>query len=322
MLKRTGISTTSLTFLDDLRPLKKLSSTASPKVFLVDHNKLSGFTCDIFGSNVVGIIDHHDNENAYNIDSISGPLIIERTGSCSSLIVNYFDSKLSSSIFKNDNDLALLALGPLLADTSQLTSKVEAPDTRSYEILIKALGYSSVEVTEFYKILDKYKKDVSSLTGAEILRKDYKEWVPESYISSKVDDENPIPGKIGISSVVKSLVWLYDTHASFETDMKQWAERRQLDYFAVMSSYVDTENGENSFCRDILLLVSPKAEETSKEKLQDVIKALTGPLELKPLSLKTSDGCYAFHQRNVKSSRKQVAPLLKFHIQGVAINSL
>ncbi|KAF5096551.1 hypothetical protein D0Z00_002735 [Geotrichum galactomycetum] len=204
-----------------------------------------------------------------------------------------------------------------------MTSRVEAFDTKSYEILTRALGYSEADVTGFHHTLDRYKKDVSSLTGAELLRKDYKEWVPESYTPDEAAHETSIPGKIGISSVVKSLAWLYDTHASFETDIKQWTERRQLDFFAVMSSYVDdSKDGQGNFCRDILLFVSAKAADKSKEKLQEVIKEVTSPLELEPLNFKTSEGFYAFHQRNLKSSRKQVAPLLKFHIQGVAMNSL
>ncbi|KAF5122889.1 hypothetical protein DV452_000468 [Geotrichum candidum] len=204
-----------------------------------------------------------------------------------------------------------------------MTSRVEEFDTKSYEILTHALGYTAADVTAFYHTLDRYKKDVSSLTGAEILRKDYKEWVPESHTTDKEAHENSTPGKIGISSVVKSLAWLYNTHKSFEDDIKQWAQRRQLDFFAVMSSYVeDSENGHGNFCRDILLFVPPTATQTSKDKLQEMIKEVTGPLELEPLDLKVSEGFYAFRQRNLKSSRKQVAPLLKFHIQGVAMNSL
>lgn len=323
LLKTTGIATASLTFIDDLLPLKKTPSTPSPKTFLVDHNKLLGPTREIFGTNVIGIIDHHDDEQAYKIDGSTGPRIIERTGSCSSLVVNYFSAKLSSTVFETDKDLALLALGPLLADTSNMTSRVEEFDTKSYEILTHGLGYTAADVTAFYHTLDRYKKDVSSLTGAEILRKDYKEWVPESHTTDEEAHENSIPGKIGISSVVKSLAWLYNTHKSFEDDIKQWAQRRQLDFFAVMSSYVeDSENGHGNFCRDILLFVPPTATQTSKDKLQEVIKEVTGPLELEPLDLKVSEGFYAFRQRNLKSSRKQVAPLLKFHIQGVAMNSL
>jgi exopolyphosphatase len=323
LLKQTGIATASLTFLDDLLPLKKTPGTASPKTILVDHNKLLGPTREIFGTNVIGIIDHHDDEQAYQIDGSTGPKIIERTGSCSSLVVNYFNAKLSSTVFDTDKDLALLALGPLLADTSNMTSRVEAFDTKSYEILTRALGYSVADVTAFHHTLDRYKKDVSSLTGAEILRKDYKEWMPESHTTDEAAHKNSIPGKIGISSVVKSLAWLYNTHASFEADIQQWTERRQLDFFAVMSSYVDdSKDGHDNFCRDILLYVSAKATKASKKKLQEVIKEVRGPLGLEPLNLKTSEGFYAFHQRNLKSSRKQVAPLLKFHIQGVAMNSL
>lgn len=316
LLNKVGIASTSLSFLDDLT-VYSLAELGKSKAFLVDHNKLLGPTQKMFEPRVVGIIDHHDDEKQYEneIKVESGPRIIERTGSCSSLVTNYWHSKVGASAFKDDKNLALLALGPLLIDTSGMKSKVEKPDTEAFELLKESLGFSQNDVEEMTKTLDTYKKDVSSLTGLEILRKDYKEWTPEAQST----DANLETGKIGISSVVKSIEWLYKTYDDFENDMKTWGEERHLDVMVVMCSYVNPDNG--SFCRDILLW-SPL--NTLPKKIDETIQEISQQLELRPLEMvkPSNSGIHFFHQFNTKLSRKQVAPLLKLHIQGVSLNSL
>lgn len=315
LLTQAGIASSSLSFLDDLTGFSD-AELGKSKAFLVDHNKLMGPTQKMFGSRVVGIIDHHDDENAYDqeIKQSGGPKIVEKSGSCSSLVINYFHSKVGSTVFQTDKSLALLALGPLLIDTSGMRSKVEKPDTQAFELLKNSFGFSQDDIEQIYKTLDTHKKDVSSLTGLELLRKDYKEWTPEGNLTMK----DVGSGKIGISSVVKSIDWLYETYNDFENDMKVWGEERNLDVMVVMCSYKNPEDG--SFHRDILLW-SPL--DTASERLQEVIKDISGQLTLRAMDLTTNGvGIHAFHQGNTQCSRKQVAPLLKFHIQGVALNAL
>lgn len=324
LLNKAGIDSTSLPFLDDLSNFSP-SELVKSKVFLVDHNRLMGPTRQIFGSRVIGIIDHHDDENAYDEEirqfrnGSGGPKIVKRSGSCSSLVTNYWQAKIGPGVFENDKNLALLALGPLLSDTSSMKSKVEEPDTKAFELLKRSLGFSQDDVDQMYTTLDTYKKDVSSLTGQEILRKDYKEWSPEGNMITRSDKKNVVKGKFGISSVVKSIKWLYDAYDDFNHDMKVWGEERNLDTMVVMCSYKSPEDG--SFCRDILFW-SPC--NTASEELQRVIKEVSEPLELHPMNVNPPghEKIHFFHQHNTKYSRKQVAPLLKLHIQGVALNAL
>lgn len=315
LLQKTGIAPTSLPFMDDLTklPLSKLSGA---KAFLVDHNKLVGPTKNIFESRVVGIIDHHDDEGAYKseIEAANGPRIIKKTGSCSSLVSTYFYSTLGAEVFKNDKDLNMLALGPLLQDTSAMKSpKVEDPDREAFKLYMEFLGVSKADVKELYNTLDTFKKDVSSLSGPEVLRKDYKEWAPEGQYKG---------GKIGISSMVKSLNWLFNTYDDFENDMTAWGKQRHLDVMVLNCSYKSSETGK--FHRD-LLIWSPSDLES--DRLLEVIEEIKEPLDLTPLQLRNKViaqdlKIHMFHQGNTKASRKQVAPLLKFHVQGVPLNTL
>lgn len=315
LLNYVGISPKSLPFMDDLTSLSA-SELKDSKAFLVDHNKLVGISEMIFGNRVVGIIDHHDDEGFYEteIKSAQGPRIIQKTGSCSSLVVKHFSTVLGSSVFKKDRDLAFLALGPLLADTSAMkSSKVEDPDREVYKLYKESLDMNDKQVEDLYKTLDDLKRDVSTLTGPEFLRKDYKEWTPENQEAS---------GKIGISSMVKPLNYLFDTYPHFLDDMKAWGHSRSLDVLILNCSYSDKEDGK--FKRD-LLIFSPSG--VLSEKLVDVIEKITAELKLSPLLLDNKavavgSDIHMFHQGNTKASRKQLAPLFKYHIQGVPLNSL
>lgn len=315
LLQKAGIAPTSLPFMDDLTKLS-LSKLGGASAFLVDHNKLVGAAKDIFGNRVVGVIDHHDDEGAYEseIKAANGPRIIKKTGSCSSLVATHFYSTLGAEVFNNDKDLNMLALGPLLQDTSAMKSpKVEDPDREAFKLYLEFLGISKADVKELYNTLDAYKKDVSTLTGSEFLRKDYKEWAAEGQFKG---------GKIGISSMVKSLNWLFNSYDDFENDMKAWGKQRQLDVMVLNCSYKNAETGK--FHRD-LLIWSPSGLES--DRLLEVIEEIKAPLDLSPLQLENKVlaqdlKIHMFNQGNTKASRKQVAPLLKFHIQGVPLNTL
>lgn len=312
ILNKVGVSPSSLTFIDDLTAIPPANFQGS-QAFLVDHNKLVGTTEKLFESRVVGIIDHHDDEGFYQAQLQQGPRAIQKTGSCSSLVTKYFTSVLGPQLFANDQELALLGLAPLLADTSAMkSSKVEDPDREALKIYQSSLGYTDEQVEELYNTIDDLKRDVSELTGQEFLRKDYKEWSPET---SGL-------GKIGISSMVKSLNYLFSTYPNFVGDLNAWGQARNLDVMVLNCSYNTKEGGK--FKRD-LLIWSPSG--AFSQRIVDIIGEISDELKLRPLELDNqvttlSSDIHLFHQGNTKASRKQLAPLLKFHVQGIPLNSL
>lgn len=315
LLDKVGIESSSLPFIDDLTKLSP-SALAESTAFLVDHNQLLGIAKKIFGDRVVGVIDHHVDAGLYKpqITSANGPRIIEPTGSCSSLATNYFNSRLDASVFADDDHLALLALGPLLADTSGMTSsKVQDPDRKAFKIYKKSLKYDDKDVKKLTKTLDTLKSDVSKLTGLEILRKDYKEWAPEDNIPNRGG------GKFGISSMVKSLNWLFDTYPDFENDLGVWGIKQGLDVMVLNCSYKNPDDGKRA--RD-LLIWSPDGQYDAK--MGELILAINPTLELSPLqltdtSLKEGSTITLFHQGNTKATRKVLAPLFQYYIQGVPL---
>ncbi|MCJ1310713.1 Exopolyphosphatase [Agyrium rufum] len=56
---------------------------------LVDHNKLQGELGKHFGAHVHGVIDHHDDEGTVRKDTEPEPRVVEKCGSCTSLVVRY-----------------------------------------------------------------------------------------------------------------------------------------------------------------------------------------------------------------------------------------
>lgn len=146
MLDTVGYSTHALAFLDDFSNTSSDSnfSPIDASVFLVDHNKLTGLTKQLFKSDkVVGVLDHHVDENVY---PFANPRIIKNAGSCMSVVTNYWASQLKESLefsSKADKDsvnIAALGLSPIISDTSGLKSKVEQDDTQAYEFYSKIIS--------------------------------------------------------------------------------------------------------------------------------------------------------------------------------------
>lgn len=326
LLQISGYNSQSVAFLDDFEPINHTTpnqpfyNPTDAYSFVVDHNKLNGPVKQLFTADrVVGILDHHDDENSYQH---ANPRIIKKTGSCMSIIVNYWRNQLKEcdSIFKNEANLSVLGLGPILSDTNCLRSKVEPEDVDASTFLIEAIKSNKnalfTNYTQLSDQIDKKKKDVSSMTGYELLRKDYKEWTKDD------NDPNQKDIKIGISSIPKSLSFIYSKYGEeqFQNDLKKWALKRHLDLTVVMTTYTD-ESG--TFSRDLLIFST--SDKISTSELKKVIENISETLNLKettPKILSETKGFFQFLQGDIKSSRKQVAPLLRHYIQGAPLNKL
>ncbi|KAH0545276.1 hypothetical protein FGG08_000575 [Glutinoglossum americanum] len=243
LLPHADLDPSLLITLDDLPPPPERASKLPPedtKWVLVDHNALQGDLGEVYGGRVRGVIDHHEEENKVPSDTGPEPRIVERSGSCTSLVTEYFKNgwdKLSAQArlsFSDDGEepenptspveepnvgrvydaqVAKLALGAILIDTVNLTSpsRVTPHDARAVEYLEAKIAAgpdgAKWDRNKFYEELNAAKQDISDLSVEDILRKDYKEWTGAD---GKL--------KLGVSSVVKPLSWLVEKATSDADD--------------------------------------------------------------------------------------------------------
>lgn len=344
VFKYANIEPTHLITLDDLPALSDIQTTLQPentKWILVDHNALQGQLGKIYSSRVQGVIDHHDDEDKVPHDTGAEPRIIEKSGSCTSLITNYIRASwdtlsgfaLSSGaahaqgdsladddavVKRWDASVAQLGLASILIDTSNLhdANKTTEHDRRAVAyleakiLLCPQLG-SSYDRDAFYKKIDDAKKDIGPLQLQDILQKDYKEWEQDGQT-------------LGISSVVAPLSFLQakagneaassdsPSHAFLE-QLNTFAQRVNLDLYSIMTT---STSSDNQFQRELLLWAfnedavawAKKFKASSTEEL-----GLQDWEEDADVARAEEDGQWrrVWWQRNVQHSRKRVAPLLR-----------
>jgi len=338
--RHANIELKHLITLDDFPSLAHVRDKFKPentKWILVDHNKLQGTLGEVYGFRVGGVIDHHDDEHVVPpLATGSEPRLVEKCGSCTSLVVRYCkdawdrlssqslsagaahaqsDSLMDDSAVTRvwDAQLAKLALAAVLIDTVNLTveRKVEAVDVEVVEFLEAKITLSprdavSYDRKRFYSEIDAAKKDIACLQAADVLRKDYKQW-----------DEG---GKrLGISSVVKPLDWLVQKSGeekSFPNLTRKFAEERSLSIYAIMTASTD-EQGK--FERELYLWAKDPSSIAAAEKFVKTADEELG-LETKAIADVREQSAdtwpKAWLQRDVSRSRKQVAPLLRKAING------
>ena len=337
--------------VDDLPPINKITGFLRPsdtRWFLVDHNKLRGDLSSAYPECLSGAIDHHDDEHETLHVTDPEPRIIEKCGSCTSLVVQTLRSpwdELSDQSSTTDDgftpkdsqsaspavwnaQVAKLALASILIDTVNLTakSKVEPTD-------VEAVGYLEAKIQQapaaqswnrdaFYKEINDAKTKIDDLDPIDILRKDYKQWTENNIV-------------LGISSVVKPLDFLVEKGKSiqsknsnapqeaFEQLISEFMAQRRLSIFAIMTAST-APRGE--FQRELFLQAQPEASEAA----QRFAETATSDLGLESLGVEgltgkggsgkgtdddgtDDDGTWrmVWLQKDVSKSRKQVAPLLR-----------
>lgn len=276
-----GLDANQLYYVDDLEHL-------SPnELVLVDHNSPQGKIAEL-ELEVTGIIDHHEDEGLF---LNSEPRIIEKTGSCSTLVAKYWLEKGATL----DSEVVRLLLAPLVIDTRNLTSRME---TQDYEMAKKYASFiPAQDTTTWFTQLQEAKEDISSLTAREILTKDYKFF--EFGVGSAEVEKN-----VGFSSVVKPFEWLLEHHTDFKDQMKKYLSDLSLDILVVMTSF--EKNG--NFCRQIVFIAKDESDKLLIKLAKD--SKLDKELDLE-VEQTTESGLTIYNQKNIKASRKQVVPALK-----------
>ncbi len=307
----------------------------------MDHNELQGKIGSVYSGRVLGVIDHHQDENTVPQDTEPEPRLIEKCGSCTSLVVRTFKSSwdmLSSSAMSSgaghaqgdiiaddgmvrrtwDAQLAKMALASILIDTTNLTveDKVEAADREAVEYLEAKIHLSPKNTktwdrSELYKEIDAAKKNIEGLKLVDILRKDYKEWTENG-------------NKLGISSVVKPLEFIVTKarqtnshHEPFEQGISDFMKPRSLSIYAIMTA----STFGNGFRRELFLHATPRggyvisrfaeraATELGLESLE--VKGIPTDNDLQGSESGSSPTRRMWLQNDITKSRKQVAPLLR-----------
>ena len=345
-----NISASHLITLDDLPVLSESEQLLPPgktRWILVDHNKLQGFLGQLYSARVHGTIDHHDEEGTVPTETNPEPRCIEKCGSCTSLVVRYFQSvwdALSSSSLSSgaghaqgdsliddsavtrgwDAQVAKLALASILIDTRNLQDedKTKDVDREAVTYLESRIKISPKDArtwdrSAFFTDIDGAKRNIESLSLHDILRKDYKQW-----------DE---PGcKLGMSSVVKALDFMVNkagnesgtgAEQAFHNTIGAFMAARDLGLFAIMTAFTSSEG---KFQRQLLV--------TSREDMRAAVSQFESSnakeLRLEPIppgenvdddALKETErndlSSSSWTQQNISMSRKQVAPMLRKALQ-------
>ncbi|KZM28673.1 pyrophosphatase [Ascochyta rabiei] len=343
VFKYANIEPTHLITLDDLPALSEIQGKLKPentKWILVDHNALQGQLGTIYASRVQGIIDHHDDEGRVPKETGDEPRIVEKSGSCTSLVTNYVGptwdmlsgSALSSgaahaqgdslsdddaAVKRWDASVAQLGLASILIDTSKLEdpNKTTDGDRRAAEYLESKVMLCpqlavSYDRAALYESIDAAKKDIGPLKLQDILQKDYKVW--------EQDDGQ----KLGISSVVKKIEFLQKkagdeagepSEQAFLDSLKSFAEERKLDLYSIMTT---STSSSGEFQRELLLWAfTDKAVSWAKsfaESSRDEL-GLADWDGSERVGRGEDSGQWrrVWWQRQVQHSRKRVAPLLR-----------
>lgn len=273
---------------------------------LVDHNVFQGELGQRFASRVTGVIDHHDDEK--KVPESASPRVIEKSGSCNSLIVNHFrDSWKVSSSLSTDAQIARLSLGAILIDTINMTAeaKVTTHDEKAVQYLESKIADSTARIDksysrdDFFNAINAAKNNVDDLSIYDILRKDYKRWS---------DDDSGLI--LGVASVVQDIAYLRNRNEDLLKVCRSFAAERSLDLLVIMTAFT-SETGE--FGRELLLIAINEGKAVGAAR--QFVASSKDELQLKDVPDEQDAQGFPFRhlwkQENLAASRKQVAPLLR-----------
>jgi exopolyphosphatase len=332
VLSRANIKASDLITLSDLPlPSQRVSALEPAKTrwILVDHNALQGELGKVYSSKVIGVIDHHDEENQVPKNCGDEPRIVTKSGSCSSLVVEYckvaWDGLSKSPTGETtawDAELAHLALAPILIDTNNLedNSKVTPIDIEAVKYLESKIAASSVKYNrdDYFNNISTAKGDIGQLTIPDMLRKDYKQLTGSG------------SANLGISCVVKPVPFLLkkaeDKESALLDSIYTFAADRRLSLFALMTT---SSSDSGKLVRELLVLsldaIGAEAAAAFEQNAAEILGLKSwgkGLLDCKGAGGAGADAgdqgqgqhgwksrCWV--QEKVENSRKQVGPLLR-----------
>ncbi|KAK3318173.1 hypothetical protein B0H66DRAFT_476137 [Apodospora peruviana] len=316
VLRPAGLSKDDLVTLTDL-PKDGGLRPENTRWLLVDHNapaagELIGQLLATENAYIIGCVDHHADEGKvpHDLAGNDGPRVIEKSGSCMSLVVDHcretWERLSSDAAGELDAQIAHVALGPILIDTNNLTSKDKTTDWDVEAVKFaesKLQRQQSCNRKGYFDEITRLKQDISGMSYRDIWRKDYKQWRDGDL-------------SLGMSSVVQGFGYLIEEigdKMELLRELKKWAEEQKVDIAVVMTAF-STPGQDGGFKRELLVwALNEDAAMVAEEFVEENGKKLgleswkSGELD------ETTNGSWrmCWTQGRVENSRKQVAPLLR-----------
>eukprot|EP00271_Cylindrocystis_brebissonii_P010667 TRINITY_DN26949_c0_g1_i1.p1 TRINITY_DN26949_c0_g1~~TRINITY_DN26949_c0_g1_i1.p1 ORF type:complete len:549 (-),score=85.06 TRINITY_DN26949_c0_g1_i1:808-2454(-) len=307
LLPDIGIDVNLLLFADEI-DFPDLFKQNRLHLVLVDHNALSRPTKEQDLQNViVEIIDHHKPEGLY-------PWVTKTTiasvGSCSTLVAEKI-SEGHPELFGNVA-LCRLLLGAIVTDTANFDPTAGRSDPRD-EVMANLIisGAGSLGRTKFGELLQQKKFDQMSLTTAELLRRDYKQWAlgPGTLPAATPKKGRNEVLNVGISAVGLPLAQLVGKDPNFLEEQRKFVGAQGLHVHVIMAMY--TLPNSRKFKRELALLPGTDNLAAGVSSLAFFLQNEKHSLELKPISVKgLPSSARLFSQGKVLASRKEIQPLL------------
>ena len=210
--------------------------------------------------------------------------------------------------------VAKLGLASILIDTRNLRDehKVRPVDVDATEFLVDVIQKeegAEWDRDAFYKVIDRAKNDLESLSLQSIFKKDYKAW-----------NEGGL--KLGTSASVKPLNFLVGKcqaeaeqeerlEDAWEQTTEDFMKKQELDIWSVMTAFQD-QQGE--FKRELLVQSVGRAKKVIQKFEEKEGKALQlKALRIDGLGHNDGDAKWrkVWSQGDLSSSRKQVAPKIR-----------
>lgn len=314
-LSYAGVGSEDLLTLSDLEDVVKTNGLEpqDTRWLLVDHNALTGTLAESFASRVVGCVDHHEDESVVSQDTGDEPRVLQKTGSCMSLVVEYCQdawealSKTSGHEEGGgnlDSQLARVALAPILIDTNNLKSKAKTTptDVKITEFLEAKIGDKDFERKKYHKKLSKLKEDISQFSYRDNFRKDFKSWTEAGLV-------------LGTSSVPQGFKYMLENIGDKESllrEFRAFAQDKKLDIAAIMTS---SAKDDGVFKRNLLVWGLNEKAVRAVERFVEAQKENLGLEPFHHIDLSGGDGQhevrYCWNQHQTGNSRKQLAPMLR-----------
>lgn len=283
LFSEVGIETQNLCFIDEIN-MEEMFKAGKLSLTLVDHNKLSGKQ-EYLSSCVKEIIDHHKDEEAYNLPSENKT--IEPVGSCATLVAE----KIFVAKGKIGNTkAAFLLLSTIILDSANFGINANIATEKDKKFAKRLIAETSIDTNKIFTQLQFEKFNTSSLSSFDILRKDYKEWV----VGSK---------KIGFSSALISLEkWLKKDSLLLDSVEKFYTES-SLAFLFIMIAY-----REPDFKRELILYSKDKK---LREQVYNFLQKEEIQLETPLFNVPIDERAEFYVQKNTKLSRKKLQPIVQ-----------
>ncbi len=282
------VSTDDLLFIDDNVPLDELLQQDRLRFNLVDHNALRPRQ-EHLSNAVERIVDHHADENKNYPLLTEGNKTIAVVGSAATLVT---EKILSQEHITIAPELAMMLLAPILIDTTNLQSqdKTTERDIQAAE----ALQSIALEIMPegFYEELLKAKNDITGLTPAMLLSKDFKEYLDGELL-------------YGISSLPSSVSWGPENLSEIVPVIEKYAQDRGLAYLIILMTNPDPKGPKRQlivFSPSENLLMAFDAYVKADEALANLL--MPGP--------ESENSKLNFYMAEKLVARKQLQPLFHF----------